>query len=384
MNLKALIEARNKLVADMQLLVDTANAETRALTNEELASTEELRAKVEALDKTINTALELRKLTLTPMLPDAENRGDTKEKLETRAFENYIRGIVTEERDGEPTNLTKGDNGAVIPTIIANKIITRVEEISPIYALSQRYIVSGNLTIPYYDNETDDITCDYTSEFTELESHIGKLKSIELKGYLLGALALVSKSLINNSAFDLVGFVIERMAVAVARKLEKELLDGTENKIEGLGSLTPAVTAASTTKITMDELIDLQEEIPDIFRPGAVWIMSKAARKAIRKLKDGNGNYLLNKDTESRWGYTLLGNDVFVSDNMPAPAAGKRAVIYGDLSGLAVKISEGWEIDVLREKFATQHALGVYTYFEADAKIEHAQKIAALSMAAGS
>ena len=172
------------------------------------------------------------------------------------------------------------------------------------------------------------------------------------------------------------------MAQNIAKWIEKELINGTEGKITGLSTLTAGVTATSATAVTSDELIDLQEEIPDVYQTDAVWVMSKKTRTAIRKLKDGQNNYLLNRDFNARWGYTLLGKEVYVSDNMPDMAAGKRAILYGDFSGLAVKMTENWEINILREKFATQHALGVYAYLEMDSKIENAQKLTALAMKA--
>ena len=128
-------------------------------------------------------------------------------------------------------------------------------------------------------------------------------------------------------------------------------------------------------------MIDVQENIPDVFQANAIWIMNKKTRTAIRKLKDKDGNYILNKDATSRWGYTLFGKDVYTSENMPEMAAGKRAILYGDMSGLAVKVSENMEISVLREKFATQHAIGVVAWMELDSKVENSQKITALTMA---
>lgn len=110
--------------------------------------------------------------------------------------------------------------------------------------------------------------------------------------------------------------------------------------------------------------------------------MSRKTRKAIRKLRDGEGNYLLNRDYTARWGYVLLGKDVYISKNMSDMGANKKAVFYGDFSGLAVKISENAEIQVLREKYATQHAIGVCAYMEMDSKVENAEKIAVLKMAA--
>jgi len=108
--------------------------------------------------------------------------------------------------------------------------------------------------------------------------------------------------------------------------------------------------------------------------------MNKTTRKAIRKLKDGQGNYLLNKDATARWGYTLLGKDVYTSDNMSGMEAGKTAIYYGDMSGLAVKLSENVSIEILREKYATQHAIGVVGWIEIDSKVENEQKISKLVM----
>ncbi len=72
--------------------------------------------------------------------------------------------------------------------------------------------------------------------------------------------------------------------------------------------------------------------------------------------------------------------DVYVSAKMSDMAAGKAAIYYGDLSGLAIKVSENINTQILREKFATQHALGVVGWVELDSKIENAQKIAKFVM----
>ncbi len=382
MNLRALIEKRNKLLDDMQKIVEAANTETRAFTNDELASYENMKAEVENLDKTISAAEEFRSIERKGAVtePGAAEKSDT--ELKEKAFENYLRGRISKETRDADANLTFGDNGAVIPTSIANKIIDKVVEISPLFSMATRYNVKGNLTIPYYDGETSDITVAYADEFTELTSTSGSFKSITLTGFLAGVLTKVSKSLLNNSNFDLLGFVIRKMAENIAVWIEGELIKGTSQKIDGLSTLSAAVTADYTNKVSADELIDLQEAIPDAYQANAVWIMNKATRKSIRKLKDGQGNYLLERDFTGKWNYTLLGKPVMISKNMPTMAAGAKAVYYGDMSGLAVKVSEEAQVTVLREKFATQHAVGVVAYVELDSKVENAEKIAMLKMAA--
>jgi HK97 family phage major capsid protein len=297
---------------------------------------------------------------------------------EEKAFENYIRGVVNN-RDTS-YNMTLSDNGAVIPTTIANRIIKKVYDISPILERSTKYNVKGKLELPYYDVSTQTITVAWATEFEELNSSVGKLKSISLDGYLAGALTLISRSLINNSQFDIVAFVVDEMAYSIHRFIENVLLNGSGD-VEGLSTLTNTKTTASSTAVTSNELIEAQAQVKDVFQANAIWIMSPATRTAIRELKDNYGRYLLQDDISLPFGKSLLGKPVYVSDNMPDMSAGVNAIYYGDMKGLATKFSEDINIQVLREKYATQHAVGVVGWLEFDSAVEDAQKIVAVKMA---
>lgn len=176
------------------------------------------------------------------------------------------------------------------------------------------------------------------------------------------------------------------MALAIARFIEHELLIGTPAsgsdpaKVLGLSTATNVTTLTSASAITADDLIDLQDSIKDVYQENAIWIMSPATRTALRKLKDDVGRYLLNDDVTAPFGKTLLGKPVYVSDNMPDIGSGVKAIYYGDMSGLATKFSEELAIQVLRELFAAQHAIGVVGWIEFDAKVQNDQKIAVLKM----
>ena len=378
MNLKKLLEKRAALIKQLEDLFALVEKEERAFTEEEQKTFDTARAEVEKLDTTIASFQESRKLTKDAVINQTEEKN--KEELEYRSFVNYIRGVVEEREDA---NMTKGQNGAVIKTSIVNKIIDKVKDCSPIYELATKYFTKGNIQIPYVaddENETG-ITMDYAEEFTELESSATSLKSITLGSFLAGVLTKISKSLLNNSDLDLFNFVIGKMGESIALWLEKELLFGTRDKIEGLdGGVTQIITASSATAIKGDDLIDVQDEVPDIYQGSCVWIMNRKTRKAIRKLKDNDGNYMLNHDMSSKWNYTLLSKDVYTSSNMPAPSAGKTVIFYGDFSGLAIRITESMELQILREKYATQHAIGVVGWMELDSKVENAQKLSKLVM----
>lgn len=385
MRIKALTEKMDAIVEQMETMTASAvddNGEERAFSEEEQATFNDLQEKAKNLKNTIEAEERARDLELKPVEQKVEEKKEmTIEEraiAEERAFADYLRGVVSEER----ADMAKADGAATIPTTIANKIITKVWDICPIAARATRYNAKGTLSIPYYpatvSGATPDLAMAYAAEFSELQSTSGKFTSIDLQAFLAGVLTKVSKSLVNNSQFDIVGFVVNHMAENIARWLERECLVGTTNKITGLAAATQTKEAAAAAAVTADELIDLQGMVKDAFQPNACWIMAPSTRDAIRKLKDKEDRYLLAPDYREGFGYMLLGKPVFVSDNMPALGAGNKEIFYGDMSGLALKFSEDINIEVLRERFATEHAIGVVGYLECDAKIENEQKIAVL------
>ena len=210
-----------------------------------------------------------------------------------------------------------------------------------------------------------------------------KFTSVALTGFLAGVLSKVSKSLVNNAQFDLVSYTINKVAQAIAEFLENELINGTASKMTGITSATTAVTAASATAVTTDELIDLQMRVPEVYQGKCEWYMHKDTLKLLRKLKDNDGNYVLNRDLTTAFGWTLLGRPIKITESMPKAEAGKVSIVYGDMSGLYVKIVEDMDIQVLTEKFADEHAIGVIAWLEMDSKIIEPQKIVSLKMKAG-
>ena len=374
MNLKELIEKRNEKVNEMENIVNLAKKENRVVTDEEKSRFDNLQKEVSELDNTISMNEAINKMGLKKV-PEANPNMSVEDK-ERKIFENQIRGIVNQDT---PTTLADGQ--VTIPTTIAQKIIDRVIEISPIYQLAERYNVKGKLVIPKYDKDNSSIVMTYADEGTTAESGKVKLTSIELNGFLGRCLAKVSKSLINNSQFDIVTFVINKMSQAISLFLEKELINPTASKVKGLTSIAidMVVTSASATAITADELIDLQDKVIDNYQGASIWVMNRQTRNAIRKLKDNDGNYLLNKDLTSKWGYTLLGKDVYTSDSVDTIASGKTPIFYGDFSGLAVKVSEDINMQVLNERYAEEHMTGILAFIEFDADVQDTQKLAKLT-----
>ena len=378
MNEKELIEKRNDLQEKMEGILNVAKTENRAMNDEEIKNFDEIEKEIKNIDATLERKEKIDKME-TKKIEDKKEL--TQEEKDIKTFAQFIRNAVNGTPQNVETQLTKSDNGTIIPKTIAKKIIDKVIEISPLYASATRYDAKGTLAVPLYDNTTDDVTVDYATEFDELVSHSGKFNTVELTGFLIGALTKISKSLINNNDFNLTDYVVNKMAEKFKLFYEGECLNGTTSKISGIvgsyDSTNMKVTLANKSSITADELIDIQETIPDTYQTNAYWIMNRDTRKKIRKLKDSDGNYILNRAFNEKWDYELLGKPVYCSEKAEKLGTASKAVIfYGDFSGLAIKETEAMEIQILLERFATQHAIGVVGYSELDAKVENTQKIA--------
>jgi HK97 family phage major capsid protein len=388
--LKALLEKRNTKVTELKTVLDKAKSEERAMNEEEMTSFNALEKEIKDLDATIEAEKRANNLEIIEnnKKKNTEEEKRAVEEAEERAFLNYIKrqsGEAVEERAGEQ-NLDMGNNGAVIPTTIANRVITKIQEISPILAKSTRFNVKGTLKVPVWgkggDSADQDITVAYQTEFVDITANSGKFTSVDLTGFLAGALTLIGKSVINNSQVNVANFVINEMAKKIAIFLEKELLVGTNDKAEGALSTTTTMNAGSTSAISADNLIDMQTKIPTAYQADAVWIMHPKTFAGLKKLKDGNGQYLLQSDFSGAMPYRILGKPVHLSDNMPEIASAAKAVLYGDLSGLAVNFREDISIQVLLEKYATQHAVGIVSWFEFDSDVIDNQKLTTLVMSA--
>ena len=384
-------EKKNSLIAEAEKLMATAENEVRAFTEAETQRYNEIMTEVTALNEQLEQRKKLTEMQLKNKPKEAEDDEETEEeKKEERAFTEYIRGAVLGDISESRANMTYGDNGAVIPKTIINKIIDKVTNISPLFASATKYTVKGDISIPYVNTGSGDITVAFAKEFSSLTASSVKISSIELKGFLAGSLVVVSKQLVNNSQFDILSFVINRMAEKIAVFIENYLINGdTVNGGAKSGlknSVTQKVEITEAAKLSADDLIDIQDTIPDVYQANAYWIMNPKTRTAVRKLKDGQNNYLLIKDFASPTGYTLLGKPVYVSDNIKGVDTATNSddiIYYGDFSGLAVKVGEGAEIQVLNEVYATQHAIGLVAWLEIDNTVEAPQKIVKAAVAAG-
>lgn len=373
---KTYSEQREEALNAMETLTETAKTEQRAFTEEETAKFAEYEKAINNIDATVNAIERARELK--PAQEEKkmdENKTPTVEELETREFAQILR---TQQRAAD---MTKANNGSVIPTTIVNRIIDKVKDISPLFREAEHFDIKGNISIPYVDSSNDTIAAAYATEFTDLNATGSKLLTIDLTGYLAGVMVKISKAILNNSDLDLVNYAINKISRKVAEFLDTEILNGTTGKITGVTTATEKVSAASATAITVDELIATQDLVKGAYQDGCIWVMAPATWTAVKKVLAGTANYELNSSIENGFAGRLLGKPVYTSDACEALATGKRSVWYvNPHEALALKMVDG-SIQVLNELYAAQYAIGVVSFFEVDCKVQNQQAIGYLQQA---
>lgn len=374
-SMPSLLEKRNNLITEMEGIISKAKTETRSMDENEQARFEQIKNDIQNIDKTMAAEQEAEKFKTAEMTTAKPTEQEEQRALDEDKFVRFIKG--------ESRALDVAGNGSIIPTEIANRIITRVKEISPIYQRATVFNVGGDLVFPAFDENS--IVTNYIADMTALTATNGNFTTRKLQNFIAGSMVTLSRSLINRTDFDLVSFVVNAMANSISNFLEKELLRGA-GTTAATGIFTDAnvtsVTAAGATTVTLDDLISAQLSIPEQFQGSAEWIMNKALMATLRKMKDGDGKPLLNPDVRTGYGWQLLGRPVLISENAPNTfTTGQKVLSYGDYSGLYVKLAQNIEIQILNELLATSHATAVVGHIEFDSRVVEDQKIAVMKLA---
>jgi len=376
--MKSLVEQRDSLKKQLNEILVTAQTENRAMSDEENGRFEKIEGEIKAIDRTLAAEDRARGINESGNEAGEKINSDepTAAELEERAFANYIYDRISENR-AEITAMTQGANGGIVPTTIANRIIAEVKDMVPFLEMSEVISTNGKVSIPVYTEDgANAISAAYVDENNDLTDNVGKFTTVDLNGFVIGALALVSEKLKDNADIDVVGFVVTRVAEGIAEMLEKEFVVGTDGKITGILSAKKIIKAESAAAITYDELVNLKHSLKQRFRKKACFIMHPSTYTAICKLKDENGLPYF-KESE----YKILDLPVIESDSMPEIGASNKVISCANLSGYTIKATKNVEVKILREKFATKHMLGVLGFAEYDAKISNERKFATLQMA---
>lgn len=309
---------------------------------------------------------------------------------EGESFVHYVRTGDQGERRAQGVG-TGAAGGYLVPEGFRRQLIERKKAFDAVRRVAQVVTTdSGNsLPWPTVDDTTNDgsILAENT-QATETDVLFG---TGDLGAYKYTSdIVRFSVELLQDSDIDLVNFLNRTLGRRIARKQSAHFTTGTGTaQPQGIVTgATTGVTAASTTAITLDEMIDLEMSVDAAYleaEPGAFvgWMMGSDAFKSIRKVKDADGNYIVQPSVQAGAPRQLLGYPLVVNPDMPTPAAGGKSVLFGNLTeGYVIRdVREGF-LTVFKERYADFGQQAVLHLERADGTVQDPNAYRALSQAA--
>ena len=210
---------------------------------------------------------------------------------------------------------------------------------------------------------------------------------ILMDAYKLHVAIKITEELLYDNAFGLESYIIDQFGKAIGNAEEDAFLNGDGvGKPLGIFAATGGgqvgVTAASTTAITSDEVINLIYALKRPYRKNAKFIVNDQTLAVLRKLKDGNGAYMWQPSLQIGEPDRLLGYPIYTSAYVPAILAGKPVIAFGDFSYYNIGDRGVRSFQELKELYAGNGMIGYVAKERVDGKLVLPEAVQILKMKA--
>ena len=314
-------------------------------------------------------------LTGKPKLPNMEEKTGRASDEYKKAFWNAMRTRAGEGLDVTIRNAlqvgTDTEGGYLVPDEFERTLIEALEEENIFRKLANVIITStGDRKIPVVASKGTASWVDEEGAIPESDDSFGQ---VSIGAYKLGTLIKVSEELLNDSVFNLEAYISKEFARRIGNKEEEAFFTGdASGKPTGIlaatGGAQLGVTTAGATAITFDEILDLFYSLKAPYRNKSVFVMNDATVKAIRKLKDGQGQYLWQPSLQAGTPDTILNRPIYTSAMFRLSLAAKT-IVFGDLSYYWVADRQGRVFKRLNELYAVTGQVGFVATQRVDGKL---------------
>lgn len=280
---------------------------------------------------------------------------------------------------------TDSEGGYLVPDEFEHTLIQALNESNIIRSRARVITTSNGLhKIPVVASHGNAAWMEEEDAYTESDEAFSQ---VNLDAHKVGTLIKVSEELLQDSAFDLESYIRSEFSRRIGDKEEDAFLNGNgTHKPTGIlnatGGAQVGVTTASATAITADEIIDLFYSLKAPYRKNAVWILNDATVKAIRKLKNGTGDYLWQPAIKDGEVPTILGRPYFTSQYAPTIEAAAKVIAFGDFSYYWIGDRQGISFKRLNELYAGNGQVGFLASKRLDGKLVLPEAIKVLQMKA--
>jgi HK97 family phage major capsid protein len=390
-------EKRAKLWDSTKAFLDSRRNENGLLSAEDTATYEKMEADVVSLGKEIDRLerqavldLELSKPTSTAITNKPSQHQETEKT--GRASSEYKAAFWKAMKNKNSFDVqnalqagTDSEGGYLVPDEFERTLVEALQEENIFRQLATIITTSsGDRKIPVVATKGTASWVDEEGAIPETDDTFGQ---VSIGAYKLATMIKVSEELLNDSVFNLERYIAKEFGRRIGAKEEEAFFigDGT-GKPTGIfnssGGAGVGVTTASATAITIDEITDLFYSLKSPYRKNAVFVTNDATVKSIRKLKDGNGQYLWQPSVTAGQPDTILNRPLKTSAYVPGIAAAAKTIAFGDFSYYWVADRQGRAFQRLNELYAATGQVGFKATQRVDGKLILAEAIKVLQMKA--
>jgi len=404
-------EQRANIWEQMKEVMDRAEREGRNLTAEESQTYDRLETDLDTKGDEItrqerfeNRADEFSKVDRTGVVTPADSgpTGDDVAKGYTEAFNRYLRNGITALDHEDQKTLRAGwvDNpqnaagvgtgsagGYTVPPEFRQKLVERLMFVAAMRQLAEVITTDTGANLPWPtvdDTGNEGAILGENTQATEQDVTFGQ-NSLDAYTYS-SKIVRVSLQLLNDNAFGLDTWLANALGGRIGRVQNRHFTVGTgTGQPDGIiTSASVGVTAAAVGAVTYDELVDLTESLdPAYLSTGnARFMMSQAARKLLRKLKDGQNRPLWEPSLQSSTPDTLMGYGLSLNNYMSAPATGVKSIGFGDIrEAYVIRDVSDFALLRLTERYADYLQVGFLGFQRSDGTLQNAAAFKTLQQA---
>lgn len=382
MNIKELIERRNRLMTEAQALItkETVTTEDRSNFDRMIADSDVMSADITRMQSLESFNAEQRNSSRPPRASfGTEDQSDELVKNQKRAFKEWFRtGQVSpenrafirtsEQRDlgtGAPAGSISG-GGVLVPTGFDpvlhqaeknfGQIVSAVSQLTtsnsgPIQVATSNDTNQGMTVIgqAVAVSENDPTFAGFTSNTDTLTS----------------GLIRISAQLVEDSEFDLDSYIQSAFGTRYYRGLSQMISQGNGSNIAALGS-TLGATSKVAESVQYQDLAALFGSLDASYTMNANWLMSSQTRAYLMGLISTTGQPVLQTDVAGNPFNQIFGKSIVISEFQEPVATGNSPILFGDLkSAYVLRQSGGFAIKRLTELFALSNELGYVMYARA-------------------
>lgn len=388
-------EKRAKVWDSAKNFLDSKRNDNGVLSAEDTTTYEKMETEVVNLGKEIERLerqaaidLELSKatrdpLTSRPTYGNGSNKTGRATDEYKLAFWNSMRNKNSFDVQNALQVGTDSEGGYLAPDEFERTLIETLEEQNIFRQLASVITTSsGDRKIPVVASKGTASWVDEEGIIPESDDAFGQ---VSIGAYKLATMIKVSEELLNDSVFNLPKYIAREFARRIGDKEEEAFFigDGT-GKPTGIfnatGGAEVGVTAASATAITLDEVMDLFYSLKSPYRKKAIFTMNDSTVKAIRKLKDGNGQYIWQPSLTAGEPDTILNRPVNTSAYVPTLGASAKSIAFGDFGYYWIADRQGRSFQRLNELYAANGQVGFKATQRVDGKLILPEAIKVLQM----